>query len=395
MKIKFLVCFIIVFLVLFLSYSNHAFAASFKGIGDLPGGSIDSRAYGVSADGSVVAGLSRSSAATPNFEAFRWTESGGMVGIGDLDGGIFHSEGVGISGDGSTVVGLSYSELGAEAFRWESGSMVSLNDPLGDIVSDYAWDASSDGSVIVGWGKSTASGSYNEAYRWTESGGMVGLGDLSGGLFDSQARGVSADGSVVIGYSKSTLGTEAFRWESGSMVGLGDLDGGGFGSYASDVSADGSVVVGWSYGEYWHAEAIRWTEDIGLVSLGDLPGGLVRSEAIAVSGDGSVVVGKSDSYSGNEVFIWDETTGIRSLTDVLYDLSLDMTGWTLYEAKALSYDGKTIVGYGSNPDGQLEGWIANLEPSTPAVPEPTTMLLLGSGLIGLAGFRRKMKNRRQ
>ena len=43
--------------------------ASFQGLGDLPGGSFYSTAYGVSADGSVVVGLS-GSASGP--EAFRW-----------------------------------------------------------------------------------------------------------------------------------------------------------------------------------------------------------------------------------------------------------------------------------------------------------------------------------
>ncbi len=62
-------------------------AASFQGLGDLPGGRFSSYASGVSADGSVVVGSSESTAMF-TVEAFRWTQSTGMVGLGDLPGGV-------------------------------------------------------------------------------------------------------------------------------------------------------------------------------------------------------------------------------------------------------------------------------------------------------------------
>jgi probable HAF family extracellular repeat protein len=166
---------------------------------------------------------------------------------------------------------------------------------------------------------------------------MVGLGDLPGGSFNSQAFGVSANGSVVVGRGNSASGTEAFRWTSGGgMVGLGDLPGGSFSSLAFDVSADGSVVVG-----------------------------------------GSV------SASGNEAFIWDQENGMQSLQDLLVnDFGLDLTGWTLREARGISADGLTIAGWGINPDGFTEAFVAT-------IPEPGTVSLLVLG--GIALLRRKRR----
>ena len=63
-------------------------AASFQGLGDLPGGIFNSQAYGVSANGSVVVGRGNSA---NGFEASRWTQETGMVGVGDLSGGDFYS----------------------------------------------------------------------------------------------------------------------------------------------------------------------------------------------------------------------------------------------------------------------------------------------------------------
>ena len=73
----------------------------FVPLGDLSGGSFASRATAVSADGSVVVGESTTASGQ---EAFRWTQSGGMVGLGSLSAES-SSRAFGVSSDGSVVVG--------------------------------------------------------------------------------------------------------------------------------------------------------------------------------------------------------------------------------------------------------------------------------------------------
>jgi len=73
--------------VVMLCLVAPAHGAKFLGLGNLPGGSFSSNAYGVSAYGAVV-GQGNSASGT---EAFRWTSGGGMVGLGDLPGGLFGS----------------------------------------------------------------------------------------------------------------------------------------------------------------------------------------------------------------------------------------------------------------------------------------------------------------
>ncbi|MCA2692911.1 MULTISPECIES: PEP-CTERM sorting domain-containing protein [unclassified Microcystis] len=366
-------------------------AASFQGLGFSPGGdpaTTFSRAFGVSADGSVVVGISFGG-------AFRWTQATGMVGLGDLLAGGFSSSANGVSADGSVVVGYGSGANGIEAFRWTQGTgMVGLGDLPGDIFESIAFGVSADGSVVIG--RSRGANGF-EAFRWTQATGMVGLGDLPGGNFGSSASGVSADGSVVVGQANSpslALVGQAFRWtQLTGMVGLGDLQGGSFGSSASGVSADGSVVVG--YGNSANGiEAFRWTQATGMVGLGDLPGGSFNSFATGVSGDGSVVVGigNAGNSSIGETFIWNSSQGMRSLQAVLTnDYGLNLTGWTLREATGISADGLSIVGFGTNPNGLTEAWIARLNPqNNPSVPEPSS--ILGLGLFSLVGFLIKKRS---
>lgn len=65
---------------------------------------------------------------------------------------------------------------------------------------------------------------------------------------------------------------------------------------------------------------------------------------------------------------------MRALKSLLVDdHGLDLAGWILQFARGISDDGRTIVGYGINPLGQTEAWLARLPApnSAPVVTCPT------------------------
>lgn len=343
---------------------------TFHGLGYLSGGSPESVAFGVSADGTVVVGRA---SAGGNDAPFIWREGSGMmslaVSIPSCPTGAAH----GVSPNG-LVVAVA---CGSRAVRWSETDGPEDLDTLPGGTYGYAFGLSQDGNVIVGYGDSAAS-SNHEAFRWTRAGGTGGLGDLPGGSFTSSASDVTPDGSVIVGSGITDDGTRAFRWTIDA--GLAPLSGdpaGQFDTWANAVSSDGAAVVGIISRPDGSSEAYRWTESTGVVGLGDLPGGgsAPRSEAVGVSGDGRIVVGHGLTDLGDEAFIWDPDNGLRRVVDALSeDFGLDLAGWQLLNASDVSNDGATIVGWGINPGGTYEAWRA-------VIPEPSPALMLSVAVM--------------
>ncbi len=366
-------------------------AGSFQGLGALPGAESNySTPWDISADGLVVVGESGSA---NGGEAFRWAAATGIVGLGGLGGEEFYSSAIRVSADGSVVVGSSRSPTSGsrvEAYRWTAATgMVGMGYLPGGESSSVASGVSDDGSVVAGVSTSGLSPSWGEAFRWTDSTGLVGLGVLPGNEIPASVPwGMSADGTVVVGWATSENGREAFRWnESEGMIGMGDLPGGSFDSWATAVSADGSVIVGLALNP--GVTSFRWTAATGMVDVGRPPGGNY-SQAWGVSEDGSVIVGDAGVAGDRVPTIWDESHGMRNLVDVLVELGLGpaMAGWSLEQAIAVSADGLTVTGWGYNPAGDEEAWVAHLgQPSLVEIPTASnSALVLFGAFLAVAGL---------
>lgn len=337
--------------------------AAFMGLGGPTSANGHNQAWGISADGSSAVGWAGGS-------AFRWRLGTGMQFVGS-------GNAYGASEDGSVIVGQT---AGGAAFRWTQSTGAQLIGPLpgNSGFANRARAVSGDGSMVAGSAKSQPNPSLDsDSFLWTAATGTQSLGDVPGGRpGPSDAFAMSLDGSVIVGQTIGPLFLEAYRWtESTGMMPLTGIPPGFMVENATAVSADGSTVVGYARSPNTNPswlEAYSWTETGGFVPLGDLPGGVLNSFAWAVSGDGSIIVGEGatgDSVDDKEAFIWDAAHGMRNLRELLIsDFGLDLDGWILNAARGISADGNTIVGYGVNPQGYQESWVA-------VIPEPSSTAL--------------------
>jgi probable HAF family extracellular repeat protein len=197
---------------------------------------------------------------------------------------------------------------------------------------------SEDGSALSGVGWSLTNWAP-KAFRWTATAGTTQLDAPS--AVASSAWGVSDDGAVVAGWSFQSDGG-AFIWNNGTFQTVTYR----YGAAIRAVAADGALAVGANPANNTSGigVAAQWTVSSGAATaLGDLPGGSTESEARRVSADNSTIVGWGTSANGVEAF--------RRRGGTMAGLG-DLPGGKFFsQALAVSRDGSVVVGRSDSTNG--------------------------------------------
>ncbi|MCX6873858.1 MAG: autotransporter-associated beta strand repeat-containing protein [Verrucomicrobia bacterium] len=198
-----------------------------------------------------------------------------------------------------------------------------------------------DGSTIVGtsWSISKWQG---QSFSWTREGGVRFLETSL--PVASRAGGTSADGAVVAGQRFADF-PQAACWAGGTLKALSSNRS----AAVSDVAKDGKTIVGSNPAALSIAPlAAKWSVaaagTAAAVALGDLAGGATESEAKRISADGTTIVGWGTSTNGVEAFRIVGTGPMTALGEL-------PGGKYFSEASAVSADGTVVVGRSRSTHG--------------------------------------------
>jgi uncharacterized membrane protein len=305
-----------------------------------------------------------------------------------------------LSFDGSKAL-VSYAYSRIEAALHHNGSAVPFREPTTGSESLWAADMTPNASVVVG-------SLGTEPFRWSQAGGFEEFGGIApdssyGPLAISNdgsttLLGPIANGPIVIADEPFVPGASmtrnTIRWTAAEgPIELGPAEGFTAGA-ARALSADGRVIAGHSsdFGVFPtpRIRATVWQGDQPTL----LPAIADYCDALDISADGSIIVGTAGYGSGvilapgelNGAVIWKDGTA-RFITELLttdYGLGVELEGWHLTYATAISDDGTVIAGNGFAPDGSSAAWVVVL-----AVPEPASVVLALVGVMAVMAFRMK------
>jgi uncharacterized membrane protein len=349
----------------------------FRPLPDLPGGATESLAWGVSRDGSTIVGTSADALGQA---AVRWTAHG--VHALDVDAsGTRPYAAFAVSGDGRAVTGIT--GPGMRGYIWTASpdasghrTRVLPSLPAAAFPMTRAHDVDDAGRFVVGYSHtsdSTPAAPRIQAVYWDAQSSppvVRPLGTTSAVLPISNAIAVSGDGLTITGDARGpgsivpfviSRGAPAISTQPLTFLSTTDALGA--------ISRDGRVVVGGVGGR-----AFRYDASLRLL---DAPVTGWSAFAQALSDDGSTIVGwaQGPNIGDSLAVVWDGDGHARRLDHWLSaEHQVDLTGWSLVAATGVSGDGRTIVGYGINPDGRTQAFAA-------VIPEPAAWLLSAAGML--------------
>ncbi len=294
--------------------------------------------------------------------AFIW-ENGNTTELGNAYIGGLNEKGQIVGGDDEGIFVMK---------NGEKTQLIRVTDSFYDRLFTYTSDINNNGQ-IVGMDRLDGGDRNVHAYIWDSSNEESPFQIFTDGKVANMPTAINDKGMVTVQSWSDGL----FLWENGVRIELTDFYGAWDINNADQIAGSVKTAEGSYHAALW--------EDSLITDMGTLDG-YTSSTAWAVNELGQAV-GSSYNIGGDNdniywpsdgnAFYWDSESGMINLNDYISPDS----GWDLIWASDIN-DYGYIVGVGTY-NGETRGFLA-----TPT-PEPATMILLGTGLIGLAGIRRK------